>query len=91
MAFFFLPSGVISIFVTILMVPFGHASSQAVHPVQACSLFSSWVITTSPLKRSGSTSVALLSGYCSVIDSLLCRTKYLPVSLMPVSSDLMPE
>src|SRR5687768_4001925 len=49
-AFFFFPSGLISNLVMILIVPLGHASSQAVQPVQACSFFSSWIITTSPRK-----------------------------------------
>src|SRR5664279_4115228 len=41
MAFFFFPSGEISNLLIILIVPFGQAISQAEHPVQACSFFSS--------------------------------------------------
>src|SRR4051812_39356277 len=48
-AFFLFPSGVTSNFVTIFIVALGQANSQAVQPVQACSLFSSCGITTSPL------------------------------------------
>lgn len=65
--FFLFPSAPISNLVMILMVPFGHASSQAVHPVQACSFFSSCVSITSPLNRSGS--CGTYSGYCCVIIS----------------------
>src|SRR4030095_10703841 len=71
-AFFFFPSGVTSNLVMILIVAFGQANSQAVHPVHACSLFSSWGITTSPRKRSGKTNSSRLSGYCWVIFSFLC-------------------
>ena len=60
----------VSNLVMILMVPFGQASSQAVQPVQRCSLFSSCGITTSPLNRSGNFNVSLLSGYCWVMISL---------------------
>ncbi len=58
----------------ILMVALGQASSQAVQPVQACSLFSSCGMITSPRKRSAIFKVERLSGYCSVIISL-GRTK----------------
>src|SRR3982751_491472 len=72
----------------ILIVALGQASSQAVQPVQACSLFSSCSITTSPRNRSGSN--CLVSGYCCVIFSFRWCNAYLPVSFIPVSSDLTP-